>query len=211
MARDTGTVRDPARRDRILDAAAALIADRGYPGVSLAEIGPAAGIVGSGVYRHFESKGAILVELFDRIVDRLVADAEALLDENATAEQTLVALVADHVRFALDERTLCEIYVRESRHLPENSRRRLRWKQRHYVDLWQDLLRSVHPELTGPDAGVMVHAAISAAQSSLRFRSPLDDAELGAVLAEVSCRALRIDPAARAGRVDRPPDVDATA
>ena len=63
------TVRDPDRRERILRAAAELIAQRGYLGVNLADIGTAAGIVGSGIYRHFDSKAAILVEMFDRVVD----------------------------------------------------------------------------------------------------------------------------------------------
>jgi AcrR family transcriptional regulator len=74
-----GAVRDPDRRERILDAAADLMARNGYQGVNMTDIGSAAGIVGSGIYRHFDSKNAILVELLDRVVDRLLADAEATL------------------------------------------------------------------------------------------------------------------------------------
>ncbi len=194
MPRDPAYVRDPERRQRILTAAGSLIAQRGYPGVSMADIGTAAGIVGSGIYRHFESKSAILVQLFDQVVERLLADAEALLDERGTPEETLAALVRGQVRFALDERTLGAIYLRESRHLPDNDRRRLRWKQRHYVDLWQDLLLGVHPDLTAPQAAVLVHAAIAAAQAALRFRSPVEDEQLATLLHESACRALRIDP-----------------
>jgi AcrR family transcriptional regulator len=200
MARETSTVRDPARRERILEAAACLIARRGYLGVSLGDIGGAAGIVGSAVYRHFDSKSAILVALFDGVVDRLVAEADALLHERATSEATLVALVRGQVRFALHERTLCEIYVREAAHLPENDQRRLRWKQRHYVDLWLDLLRDLRPELSAAEAMALVHAAIATAQSSMRFRSTLPDDELAEVLHESACRALRIDPTAGATR-----------
>ncbi|MFC4949997.1 TetR/AcrR family transcriptional regulator [Pseudonocardia sp. GCM10023141] len=196
MPRESAYVRDPERRQRILAAAGDLIAQSGYLGVSMADIGTAAGIVGSGIYRHFDSKAAILVELFDQVVDRLVADAEVLLHERSTPEETLAALVRGQVRFAMDERTLCEIYVRESRHLPDNDQRRLRWKQRHYVDLWQDLLRSVHPDLTAPETAVLVHAAIAAGQAVLRFRSPLDEQELARLLTEAACRALRIDPSA---------------
>lgn len=76
----------------------------------------------------------------------------------------------------MDERALGEVYVQESRHLPDNDERRLRWKQRHYIDLWQDLLRSVHPDLTGPQAQVLVHAAIASVQSLLRFRSHVEGA-----------------------------------
>lgn len=194
MSKATAAVRDPLRRQRILDAASRLIAQHGYVGVSMADIGTAAGIVGSGIYRHFDSKAAILVDLFDQVVDQLVTEAEALLHEGGTPEETLAELVRGQIRFAMGARTLCEIYVRESRHLPDNDRRRLRWKQRHYVDLWQDLLRSVHPELTAAEATVLVHAAIATGQAMLRFRSPLGDEELARLLHDSACRGLRIDP-----------------
>jgi AcrR family transcriptional regulator len=44
------------RKERILAEAATLIARRGYLGVNLADIGGAAGIVGSGIYRHFDRR-----------------------------------------------------------------------------------------------------------------------------------------------------------
>ena len=47
-------------------AAAALGAPRGFDAISMADIGAKAGIVGSGVYRHFDSKTAILVAMADR-------------------------------------------------------------------------------------------------------------------------------------------------
>src|SRR5690349_2366764 len=55
--------RDPARKERILVAAAALGAARGFDAISMADIGAEAGIVGSGIYRHFDSKTAILVAM----------------------------------------------------------------------------------------------------------------------------------------------------
>ena len=68
--------RDPARKEKILAAAAELIARDGYHVVSLADIGREAGIVGSGVYRHFDSKVAILVALFDGVIDDLLTDVD---------------------------------------------------------------------------------------------------------------------------------------
>ena len=50
---DTRRRRDPDRQERILAAAAELAAGRGYHAVGLADIGAQAGIVGSGIYRHF--------------------------------------------------------------------------------------------------------------------------------------------------------------
>ena len=50
--------RDPDRRERILEAAAGLVAERGYHEVGMTDIGAAAGITGSAIYRHFDGKSA---------------------------------------------------------------------------------------------------------------------------------------------------------
>lgn len=186
-------MRDPDRRERIVEAAADLMARHGYQGVNLTDIGAAAGIVGSGIYRHFDSKNAILVELLDRVVDRLLVGAEASLRADSDPRTTLEALVAGQVRFTIDERTLCQVYLQEARGLPDGDLRRLRWKQRHYVDLWLDVLGTVRPELTPQHAQVLVHAAISSIHSILRHRAWLDD--IAAVLQDTAVRILGIEQA----------------
>jgi AcrR family transcriptional regulator len=191
-SKDATRSRDPERRERILAVAADLIARHGYLGVSLADIGAAAGIVGSGVYRHFGGKVSILVELFDRVIDRLNADAEVMLREYEQPELTLASLVRGQVAFTLNERSLCEVYLQEARNLPEAGQRRLKWKQRHYVDLWQDLLRSVHPELDAGGAQVRVHGAISAIHSCLLYRAHVDEVALASMLEASACRVLEI-------------------
>lgn len=193
--RGTGPrVRDPDRKNRILDAAADLIARHGYLGVNLTDIGAAAGIVGSGIYRHFPSKVAILVEMLDRVVDRLVDDAEASLRTSVDPRATLTALVGDQVRFTITERRLCQVYLQEARKLPEQDLRRLRWKQRHYIDLWQDVLHEVRPDLPAEHVQVLVHAAISVIHSSLRHRTDLPADELAAALTAAALRALDLPP-----------------
>jgi len=76
--------RDPARKERILLAAADLIALKGYHTVSIMDLGAAAGITGSAIYRHFGSKSAVLVELFDRVIDALLRDAQETVLNRAT-------------------------------------------------------------------------------------------------------------------------------
>lgn len=193
-------VRDPERKKRILDAAAELIAEHGFLGVNLADIGAAAGIVGSGIYRHFDNKAAILVELFDRIVDRLITDAEAALQASDDPVATLAALVHGQVRFTIEERRLCQVYLQESRNLPHGDLRRLRWKQRHYVDLWQDVLGAIRPELNPPRRQVLVHATISGMHAVLRFHSALPEAELAEFMESVARHTLGLDAV-----VARPP------
>lgn len=194
MATGERRIRDPERRERILEAAATLIAQHGYLGVNLANIGSAAGIVGSGVYRHFDNKAAILIALFDRVVDRLIVDAEESLRASATSEETLAALVRGQIRFTITERALCQVYLQESHNLPDQDSKRLKWKQRHYIDLWQEALASVREDLTPAQVQVLVHAAISVAHSWLRYRSHMEQDELATFLEQAACSTMGIEP-----------------
>src|ERR1051325_2115031 len=87
--------RDPDRKGRILVAAAALGAARGFDAISMADIGAEAGIVGSGVYRHFDSKPAILVAMADRVMDRLTARSAQIIAAGLDEGQSLTLLVRD--------------------------------------------------------------------------------------------------------------------
>ena len=189
-----GRIRDPERRERILQAATELIARHGYRNVSLDDIGAAAGIVGSGVYRHFNTKVDILAQILDDVVDRLVSDSEAILRATDQPEVALAALVRGQIDFTLMERALCVVYVGELKNLPRADRHRLRWKQRHYVDLWIDLLLMAHPDVTPEQAQLRVHAAISAIHSVLLYHSPLDADELTVQLGSVAGEILLLPP-----------------
>jgi AcrR family transcriptional regulator len=179
-------VRDPARRDKILEAAAELLARHGYHAVSLADIGAAAGIVGSGIYRHFGSKSAILDALLDQAMDRLVGNAARALASGAGDQQVLGALVADQVAFAVDDRRLVQLYQREIHTLPEADRRRLRRRQRHYIEEWVHVLAGVRPGSTDGEARARVHAAIGAIQSVASYNSGLPRDELVTLLTGIA-------------------------
>jgi AcrR family transcriptional regulator len=165
--------RDPDRREKILLAAGEQFARRGYHAVSLADIGAAAGIVGSGIYRHFTSKSAILVALLEQVMDRLLAEAAAIMATEPDGERQLAALVRGQVAFAVDDRYLVRLYQREVHTLPEGDRRRLRRLQRHYVEEWVHLLAEQRPGLDDGQARAVVHAAIGAIQSVASYDSGL--------------------------------------
>lgn len=195
MAETPRRIRDPQRKQRILASAVELIARDGYTAVNLTDIGAAAGIVGSGIYRHFESKSAILVELFDQVIDRLIANADsALADHHLGAPTTAAALVRSHVELTVTERRLLRVYVQEARNLPEPDQLRLRWKQRHYLDLWIDVLCSARPELTRAEAQLAVHACIGCIHSILMFHPDLEQGELTRRLEATAMGILGLPP-----------------
>ncbi len=178
-----GRQRDPARKERILDAAAELVGRRGYHSVSMAEIGAAAGIVGSGIYRHFDSKAAVLVALLDRGMQRLLVSASRVVLDATDDRDALARLVREQIAFAVDDRRVVQVYQREFHNLPEADRRRLRRLQRHYVEEWVHVLGGLRPELPDAEARITVHAAIGAIQSVAYFHSGLPRERLVVLLA----------------------------
>src|ERR1700743_3529169 len=98
--------RDPDRKQRILTAAAALGARRGFHASSMADIGAEAGIVGSGIYRHFGSKTAILVALLDQVMDRIANGGAEIIAAGGSDDFVLSELVRDHIATAIEDREI---------------------------------------------------------------------------------------------------------
>jgi AcrR family transcriptional regulator len=181
--------RDPARKEKILAAAASLIARDGFHAVSLMDIGREAGIVGSGIYRHFDNKVSILVALFEGAIDALRVDEQRVIESQHDLSRALDMLVESHVDFVVGQRAIAQVYHHEIASLPHDDRRRLRRKQRLYVNDWAHVVRRRRPELDDDAARVLVHAAISAIQSTLFHTAGLADERLRHLLA-VSAHAV---------------------
>jgi AcrR family transcriptional regulator len=175
--------RDPDRRQRILAAAAELVAERGYHDVGMSDIGAAAGIVGSGIYRHFDGKSAVLVAMFDRVIDDLTQAVAEILARGLEPAQTLREFIAAHVRIVLEDRMLMRVYHNEIGSLPADDNRRLRRKQRIYIEEWVHVLDVLRPEADDAVLRALVHAGIGAVHSTLFYSSGLPAARLAKLMA----------------------------
>ncbi len=187
-------VRDPKRPARIVDAAARLIARDGYTSVSIAEIGAEAGIVGSGVYRHFDSKSAVLVAIFERVIDNLLTSQRQAIDGVDGPAAALRKIVDGQLDFVVGDRAIAQVYYREVLSLPDADRRRLRRKQRRYIEGWVPLVSELHPEASEAELRAIVHAAIGAIHSTLNHESGLAATDLRRVIAASACSVIGMDP-----------------
>ncbi|MGD9987594.1 TetR/AcrR family transcriptional regulator [Pseudonocardia sp.] len=185
--------RDPSRREQILAVAAELIASQGFHAVGMSAIGSAAGITGSAIYRHFDSKSAVLVALFEDVIDRRLRNAEIIAEHAEDDREVLAELITDHVCFSLTNRQLMHIYLREIHNLPEEDRRRLRRKQRRYLEEWLHPVLELRPGLNDAQAWALVHACIGAVQSVLYHNSGLPLTDLGSLMVAAAKGLLAID------------------
>lgn len=186
------TTRIP-RREKILSAAIELFRDQGFHAVGIDEIGAAAGITGPGVYRHYTNKHALLVAIFDRVADDLVAAADRIVAATATPEEALRALVDFHTDFALHDRSLIAVYMQEERSLPAMDRRRIRHRQRSYLEQWVTQLTAVQPELAPNEALALVHGAIGVIASVASYEPKVARERLHELLTSKATRLL-LDP-----------------
>ncbi|WP_405134613.1 TetR/AcrR family transcriptional regulator [Nocardia sp. NBC_01388] len=154
------------RRQQLLDAGARLIADRGFLGMRLDDLGAAAGISGPAVYRHFPNKEALLVELLVGISQRLLDGGRAVAAQAPTPAEALDALIDFHLDFALGEPELIRIQDRDLENLPDSARRQVRRTQRQYVEVWVAVLRDRYPDLPESTARVQAHATFGLINST---------------------------------------------
>jgi AcrR family transcriptional regulator len=155
-----------SRREQILETAADLFAARGFHGVSVGEIGQACGISGPALYKHFESKDAVLAAMLVGISERLLDEGRARVAAAESARTALESLIAWHTDFALRHRSLIVVQERDWQSLPPTARERVRQLQRDYVDLWAGQLRRLHRGLHTDRARAMAHAAFGLINST---------------------------------------------
>ncbi|MEV6428712.1 TetR/AcrR family transcriptional regulator [Nocardia sp. NPDC051463] len=154
------------RRTQLKEAGARLIAERGFLGMRLDDLGAAVGISGPAVYRHFPNKEALLVELLVGVSQRLLDGGKAVVAGMGSAEEALAGLVDFHLDFALGEPELIRIQDRDLDNVPAAARRELRRTQRQYVEIWVAVLRDLHPDLPEEVARVQAHAAFGLINST---------------------------------------------
>ncbi|PXX68417.1 TetR family transcriptional regulator [Nocardia tenerifensis] len=178
------------RRRQLLDAGARLIADRGFLGMRLDDLGAAVGISGPAVYRHFPNKEALLVELLVGVSQRLLDGGKAVVERTASAAEALDGLVDFHLDFALGDPELIRIQDRDLENVPAAARRQVRRTQRQYVEIWVAVLRELHPGLPEEAARVQAHAAFGLINSTPHSATTATAARARPILRRMALSAL---------------------
>lgn len=181
------------RREQILATAAGLFAEKGFHGVSIAELGAACGFSGPALYRHFRSKDSVLAEMLVSISAELLSEGRRRVRESETADQALRALIDWHVTFALDHKALIVVQDRDWAALPLEAREKVRETQRKYVEVWVKELRATQPGLVPKRARAGVHAAFGLLNST-PHSAFLERDEMRELLAGMAQKALGLPP-----------------
>lgn len=159
--------RRSSRREQILGIAVRLFAERGYHGVSMDDIGSAAGVTGPALYHHFAGKESMLVAALTPVSERLLAGGERRAAVHpGDPRAALESLVEFHVEFALANPAVIALHLHELDRLPEEPRREIRKLQRQYVEVWVRVIAAVRPKLAAAEARLLAHAAFGLMNST---------------------------------------------
>jgi AcrR family transcriptional regulator len=108
-------------RSALVDAAIAVIAERGVRGFSLAEASRRLGVTTAAPYGHFAGRDALLAAVAARALSVFAAMLGDAADAADTPAQRLAAMAGAYVRFAAQQRPLFNSGLDKSRH-PELQR-----------------------------------------------------------------------------------------
>ena len=101
--RRTQAERSGETRSRILDAAVALLGERGYAGLRTAEVALAAGVSKGAQTHHFPSKETLVVAVVEHVFRRASEQARQRARRKMTADEAIKALIADAQEFFFSE------------------------------------------------------------------------------------------------------------
>jgi AcrR family transcriptional regulator len=107
------------RRDSILAAAREVFARKGFAQTSISDIAQVAGTSDGLIYRYFESKRVLLLEVLSAFYGRLIVGTEQNIDAVTDFDGKLTALVHRHVQAFAEDTGLCRLFIAEVRNFDD--------------------------------------------------------------------------------------------
>jgi AcrR family transcriptional regulator len=151
----------PSRRPAIFAAALRLFRERGFHATSINDIGAEAGVAGTAIYSHFETKQELLAEAIREGADRIGSGMrEALAADAPSHEVALENVVRRYVEVVLDNADMNACYVLESRSLDAAVGQPLVRSERRLRKAWRDRLSGARPDLSTDETQTLVQMAI---------------------------------------------------
>ena len=135
-----------AKYQSILDSAAALFAEMGYPNAKMQDIAKVCGATKSMLYHYFPTKDDLLLAMLREHLERLIAEIEAL-GEEGTSKQRFARLVEIYIRKSAQSRQRHVSAMNDLKFLPAEMQAPLLKLESKVIALVAELLRELNPGL----------------------------------------------------------------
>lgn len=175
-----------SRRELLLVAASELFNTRGHQTVTMDEVGAAAGVTSTSVYRYFDTKADLLAAVVARAEEPLRLGIAAAIASSTTPAEALTGTIDAYIRFALDQHDLLGVLVSEVMNLPDGVRAGVKGAQHSYVAEWFRLVALAEPGLDTVEVRFRVHAALTVINDITRTRHLRERAGIAADLSRIA-------------------------
>lgn len=136
-----------ARRAAIVEKAAALYAERGFLGASIADLATACRTSKSLIYHYYPSKEDILFDVMHSHVRSLLDAAENVLKVPGSAADRLRTLTSEFMTLYVGAASRQRVLLNDLGHLPMARRAIIVGIQRRLVDIVEELLAEIRGDL----------------------------------------------------------------
>ncbi|MCO5100474.1 MAG: TetR/AcrR family transcriptional regulator [Burkholderiaceae bacterium] len=120
------SARSPRKRaDEVIEAAAAVFAQRGYHGATTQDIADRLHIRQASLYYYFTSKEDALEAICQRGVEGFIEHASAAARAPGTACDRLSLVIGSHLRATSEKHDFVRVFLSERQHLSDAARRRI--------------------------------------------------------------------------------------
>ncbi|HSV37980.1 MAG TPA: TetR/AcrR family transcriptional regulator [Nocardioidaceae bacterium] len=136
-------------RERILDAAAAVLSRKGYAGTRLTDVAEQAEIQAPAIYYYYPSREDLIEEVMYVGIARLLEHIEkALADapEDLSPMGRIEAAVEAQLRFELTVSDYATAAIRNASQVPDELRTRYNAESEKYAEVWRRLLKDAQAE-----------------------------------------------------------------
>lgn len=136
----TSRRRRPDQRERLLQTAARLFAEKGYHGTGVAELGKAVDLGRGALYHHMGSKEELLVEISVRHVREMVEIGEQILASDASPPDKLRELSRRLMRTIAESLPEVTVFFHEVNALQGEAREEVLTKRDRFEAIWRAVI-----------------------------------------------------------------------
>lgn len=160
------------KRELIMDHAARLFSDAGYPNARMMDIAVACGASKSMLYHYFPKKENILYAILIEHMEELVGDIHWLLQNNAGEQSIIIEFVKLFVQKTAKARARHLMAILDVKYLPEAQQAEVVELEREIVISTGSILKLVNPELPTKEYNIYALMLIGTINAMDMWRKP---------------------------------------
>lgn len=137
-------IRDDAKafkKEMIAKAALEMFYERGFAGTTVEALAESLSVTKPFIYSYFESKNAILVELYESAAEKIAVLLDEAMESNSSPRDQLRSFIAEFARENMESRMIATVFMQEEKHLEDAFLQRIRTRQSAFDQQLSSLIR----------------------------------------------------------------------